>query len=76
MVTTMRADDLPTLQQWMQAPASTITYDYNRPALSRDIFSTEAPEITPPPQKLYDLGSYWTPFRALFNRSRNVLTQG
>jgi len=28
----------------------------------------------PEPQKLYDLGSYWTPFRFLFRRPRNVLS--
>ena len=62
------------LKQWFTQPRSTLTYEYNPPALSPNLMGETPPEPTPQPQPMYNLGSYWTPFRVLFNRPKNTLT--
>jgi len=61
------------IQGWFQHPVSTLTYDYNKPELTRGLMGCGQPEPVPPPQKLYDLGAYRTPFSWLWRRPRNVL---
>lgn len=70
---------MKTLHEFFSHPTSTLTYDYNKPELSKGLLGDELPhgymaqDAVPPPQKLYDLASYWTPFRLLWRRPRNVL---
>lgn len=62
------------IRKWFQAPSSTITYDYNPPELSRGLMGAEQPAFVPPPQTLYDLAAYRTPFAVVWRKPRNVLT--
>jgi hypothetical protein len=62
------------LKEWFENPKTTITYDYNKPELSRGLMGAEQPAPVPPPQKLYDLGSYKTPFSWLFRQVRGIIT--
>lgn len=62
-----------TLDDWFKRPVSTITYDYNAPELSKGLMGEPDVEFIPPPQTLYDLGDYFTPFRQLFARPRNKI---
>ena len=63
------------LKEWFQKPASTIVEldAYNPPELTRGLMGQEQPVFIPPPQILYDLGSYRTPFKAVWRRPRNRL---
>lgn len=61
------------LRDFFKRPDPPITYAYNPPELSRHLMGAEQPVFIPPPQKLYDLASYRTPFAIVWNRPRNVL---
>lgn len=62
------------LQEWFNHPKTTITYDYNSPELSRGLMGAEQPAPVPPPQRLYDLASYRTPFKWLWRQARAAIT--
>lgn len=62
------------LDDFFARPKSTITYDYNKPELTRGLMGHDIVEAIPPPATMIDLGAYWTPFAVLFNRGKNILT--
>lgn len=61
------------LKQWFENPSPPIVETFNPPEISRHLMGAETPEPIPPPQRLYDLASYPTPFAVLFKRARNIL---
>lgn len=66
------------IRKWFQQPSPTITYDYNAPELTRGLMGGDMPHwqaqtAVPPPQRLYDLNDYPTPFHAVFRRPANIL---
>lgn len=62
-----------TLKKWFTKPTPPITDNFNPPELSRGLMGCEQPMPIPPPQILYDLGSYRTPYAVVWRRPRNVL---
>jgi hypothetical protein len=68
------------LKNWFHSPASTITYDYNKPELTPGLMGDHlahgymAQDATPPPQLLFNLASYWTPFCKVWRQPRNVIS--
>lgn len=62
------------LQQWFQNPKTTLTYEYNKSEISRDLMGTDFVQSVPPPQTLYDLAAFKTPFAVLFRKARTTLT--
>lgn len=71
-----------TLEKWFNQPSPPIVSDYNPPSITVGLMGVTAPDTngqpnavgSPMPQLLYDLASYYTPFRALWRRPRNVVT--
>lgn len=72
---------MTTLKDWFGKAHPPIAETFVDPAISPDLLGLmpqdgngqPASVGTPPPQRLYNLGAYWTPFRALWKRPRNVL---
>ncbi|MEB2519822.1 hypothetical protein SOP85_31075 [Pseudomonas sp. YuFO20] len=67
-------NDRRTLRDLFQRPDPPIRFNYLDPQVSPDIMGLRQPEPIPPPQALYHLGAYFTPFRALFRRPRNTIS--
>lgn len=65
---------MKTLKDWFSNPESTLTYDYNKPQLTRGLMGQDAVHTIAPPATLVDLAAYPTPFCVLFNRPKNQLT--
>jgi hypothetical protein len=67
------------LKDWFKNPSPPITHNYNAPQYMTSVDSGNLPhgffpqDAVTVPDKVYDLGSYQTPFGWLFKRPRNVL---
>lgn len=72
-----------TISDWFKHPDPPITHVFNTampghgvPMPDGEARGWFAQDMTPAPQRLYDLGSYSTPYNVVWRRPRNVLTTG
>lgn len=63
------------IKQWFQAPSSTLSDvgSYNPPGITPGLMGGDCEAPIPPPQTLYDLAQFRTPYAAVWNRPANVL---
>lgn len=63
-----------TLREMFEHPDPPIRFNYLDPQVTPGLLGAAEPDPIPPPQRLFNLGDYFTPFRALFNRPRNTIS--